>query len=130
MKALVKFTAAAALLSAMPLPLFAQDAAKEDVTVVAPYVVKQSTTGLTRNRVTTVSVSRTVRITDLDLASTDGQAALESRVRQVAGDVCRELDRRFPSNAYPPVESRDCVKDAVAMAMIQVHDAEKAARPG
>ena len=131
MKAILKFTAALAVLSATTLPLFAQDAASENVTVFSPYVVKKSTTGIGKNRVTKVTVSRAVSFADLNLASDDGRAALESRVQQVAGDVCKELDRRYPPATYfPELDTKACVKDAIAVAMIQVRDVEKAAQRG
>ena len=125
MKAILKFTAALAVLSATTLPLLAQDTASENVTVFSPYVVKKSTTGIGKNRVTKVTVSRAVSFADLNLASDDGRAALESRVQQVAGDVCKELDRRYPGQSFD--EDKNCVQEAIDEAMVSVRGVEKAA---
>ena len=124
MKACLKIAAAIVFCSAVTLPAFAQEET-ENVTVFAPYVVKKSNTGLGRNHVTTVSVSRAVAYDDLDLTSPDGQATLETRVKQTANDVCKELDKRYPASMS---ENKTCVREAVTEAMVQVKGVEKAAK--
>ena len=125
----LKFAAALSVLAAVTLPAFAQEEATENVTVFAPYVVKKTTSGMSKDRVTTVKVSRDVSYQDLDLTTTDGKAQLETRVKDAAADVCKELDRRFPTSVYVPVGSnKDCVKNAIAEVMAEVKGVEQAAK--
>jgi UrcA family protein len=129
MKDCTKFAAAILFLSATSIAAFAAEEASENVTVFAPYVVKKVETGPMKERTTTVTVSREVSYKDLDLATAEGRAALESRVQQMAKDVCSELNRRYPSNVYVPVSSnKNCVKDAINEAMIQVRGVESTAK--
>ena len=130
MKDCTKFVAAILFLSASSVAAFAADEPSENVTVFAPYVVKKvESGGLTKERTTTVTVSRDVSYKDLDLATADGRTALETRVQQMARDVCSELARRYPSNVYVPVTSnKTCVKDAINEAMIQVRGVESTAK--
>jgi UrcA family protein len=124
LKAWWKIATALVFCSATGMAAYAQEAS-EKVTVFAPYVVKKTT----KDRVTTISVSRDVSYQDIDLTASDGQAALEARVRQAAQDVCRELDRRFITSAYVTVSSnKSCVKDAQAEAMVQVRNVVAAAK--
>jgi UrcA family protein len=116
-----------ALTFPLALPAFAQEPS-ENVTVFAPYVVKKTSTGMTRNRVTTVSMSRKVSFSDLDLSTAEGKAALESRVKETAANVCKELDRRYPSQSVD--EDKNCVQEAIDEAMISVRGVEKAASVG
>jgi len=130
MKHCTKFAAAILLLSATSIAAFAADEPSENVTVFAPYVVKKvESGGLTKDRTSTVTVSRDVSYKDLDLSTADGRTALETRVQQMAKDVCSELQRRFPTSVYIPVSSnKTCVKDAVNEAMIQVRGVESTAK--
>lgn len=123
-----KFAAPTLVLIALTLPLalpaFAQEAS-ENVTVFAPYVVKKTSTGMSKNRVTTVSVSRKVSFADLDLSSAEGKAALEARVKETAADVCKQLDRRYPGQSVD--EDKNCVQEAIDEAMVSVRGVEKVA---
>ena len=135
MKAFSKLAAViampAAAVACAVVPAIAQEASQpsEQVTVFAPYVVTKASTGPTKSRVTTVTMSRNVSFEGLDLTSADGQATLESRVKQAAADVCKELDRRYPSTVSL-TENRNCVKQALDEAMIQVRGVEKAVKIG
>lgn len=125
----LKFAAALSVLAAVALPAFAQEEATENVTVFAPYVVEKSSTGMSKDRVTTVKVSRDVSYQDLDLKTAEGKAQLEARAKQAANDVCSELDKRYPKNVYIPVSSNnDCVKNAIAQVMAEIKGVEQAAR--
>ena len=126
----LKFAAALSVLAAVALPAFAQEEATENVTVFAPYVVEKTMSGgRTKDRVTTVKVSRDVSYSDLDLSTADGKAQLETRAKQAANDVCSELDKRYPKNVYIPVSSNnDCVKNAIAQVMAEIKGVEQAAR--
>jgi UrcA family protein len=133
-KFILKSVAALSVLAAATLPAFAQDAVSdegtENVTVFAPYVVKKvQSGGRAKDRVSTVSVSRQVSYSDLDLTTSGGRDQLETRVKQMARDVCGELDRRFPKQVFIPVgENRNCVRDTTAEAMLQVKGVEDAAK--
>src|SRR5689334_15510905 len=92
---------------------FAQSANQpaEQVTRSGPYVVKKTFTAEPYNVPrTTTSVSRDINTQDLDLTSDGDVAKLEARVRQVAEDVCRQLDQRRPRSTDI---SRDQVKNCV-----------------
>jgi|SRR5579883_2983328 len=129
MKTTLKFAAALSVLAAVTLPAFAQEEGTEDVTVFAPYVVKKSRAGRSREPVSVVKVSREVSFKDLDLTTSEGQATLEARVKQTASDVCSELDRRYPKAIYIAVEeNKNCVKEAMSEAMNQVRSVEEAAK--
>jgi UrcA family protein len=88
-------------------------------------VVKKSSTGMTKNRVTTVSMTRQVSFKDLDLRTAEGKAALESRVKETAANVCKELDRRYPGESV--AEDKNCVQEAIDEAMVSVRGVESAA---
>lgn len=129
MKTTLKFAAALCVLAAVTLPAFAQEEASENVTVFAPYVVKKTTSGMPRERVTTVKMSRDVSYQDLDLSTAEGKAQLETRVKQAAADVCSELDKRYPKAIFIVVqENRNCVKNAISEAMAEAKGVEEAAR--
>jgi UrcA family protein len=80
---------------------------------------------MTKNRVTTVTMSRKVSFQDLDLGSAEGKAALEARVKQTASDVCKQLDRRYPGQSI--AENKNCVQEAIDEAMVSVRGVEAAA---
>ena len=122
-----KLAAPALVLITFTLPAFAQEPS-ENVTVFAPYVVKKTSTGMTKNRVTTVTMSRQVSFKDLDLSTAEGKAALESRVKETAANVCKELDRRYPSQSVD--EDKNCIQEAIDEAMVSVRGVEKAASVG
>lgn len=119
-----KLAAPALVLIALTLPAFAQEAS-ENVTVFAPYVVKKTSTGMTKNRVTTVTMSRQVSYSDLDLSTAEGKAALEVRVKETAANICKQLDRRYPGQSFD--EDKNCVQEAIDEAMVSVRGVEKAA---
>ena len=115
-------TIVTALLILTPIPAFAAPEATESVTVIPPYVVTKASTGLFKNKETTVTISRNVDYGDLDLNSSQGQSALQGRVRQAAAGVCHELDRRYPESMNNPVKSGNCVRTASADAMTQIRN--------
>ncbi len=106
-------------------PAFAQTDAQatENVIIVAPGLtqrpVPESGSGLLAGRLAprpeTVSLTLAVSYSDLNLSRAMDVAELESRVRNTAHALCRELVRDFASasirinTAYP---SRDCVRNA------------------
>jgi UrcA family protein len=104
-------------------PAFAQAGAQatENVIIRAPLLrpVPDSGSGLLAGRSAphpeTVSLTRAVSYSDLNLSRALDVAELESRVRNTAHALCRDLVRDFASasirtnNAYP---SRDCVRNA------------------
>src|ERR1700759_435798 len=112
------------LTTPLALPAFGQEAS-ENVTVFAPYVVKKTSTGMTKNRVTTVTMSRQVSYSDLDLSTADGKAAVEARVKETAANVCKQLDRRYPGQSVD--EDKNCVQEAIDEAMVSVRGVEKVA---
>lgn len=61
-----------------------------------------------------VSMSREVRVDDLDLRSPFGRHELRSRIRVTAAEICDQLSRRYPVgvSGSPP-----CYEQAVARAM-------------
>jgi UrcA family protein len=72
-----------------------------------------------------MSMSLPVSYSDLDLSNPADVKELENRIAQTAMNVCREVNRRFPSYLYPsvsqfPVRRHDCVQTAVTDGMAQV----------
>jgi len=72
-----------------------------------------------------MSMSLPVSYSDLDLSNPADVKELENRITQTATDVCRQLNKQFPSYLYPsvsqfPVRKQDCVQTAVTNAMAQV----------
>jgi UrcA family protein len=61
-----------------------------------------------------VSVSRAVRFDDLDLSTPWGRAELRTRVRVMAGNLCGQLERRYPIEAS---RGQSCYRQAVGPAM-------------
>ncbi len=113
--------------SAMGQPAAEKPGAHEMVEVFAPYVVRREPVrprrGFNREHLEIISVSRAVSFADLDLAKAEDRTILDSRVKQAAIDACKELDRRYPKQAYVPVPiEQDCVKNATDEAMIQVNE--------
>lgn len=58
-----------------------------------------------------ISLTRAVNYSDLDLSNPAGMAALQTRIRNTARDICQELTRRFPRTQYVYVDP-DCVRKA------------------
>jgi len=79
-----------------------------------------------------ISLSRQVRINDLDLRTSSGVDELRGRVSYTARTLCRQLDAMYPvtynggSNQWP--NSYDCYRDAFGRGMAQAHDAIRAVR--
>jgi UrcA family protein len=97
----------------------------EEVTVVGPYTVGKATTKRALGGEMpelTISVSQSVSFADLDLSKPGDVATLRGRVKAAARDSCRELDHRFPSAIYIPMESdrRECVRNATGQALARV----------
>lgn len=72
------------------------------------------------------SISLPISYSDLDLSTPAGVKELERRVTETATGICRELNRRFPSDLYwsvtqfQPPRKHDCVQTAVKDAMAKV----------
>jgi UrcA family protein len=133
MKNPVRFLSAILLLTSIAPPVaVAQSAGQpvEEVTVFAPYVVKKSVTKAPRSLpVSTINMSRGISYHGLDLTADADVATLETRVRQGAEDICKELDRRYPKTAYIAVqEDKECAKNAAESAMVEVRTVVAAVR--
>jgi UrcA family protein len=102
----------------------------EEVTVFAPFVVTRTVERRPKSiPVSTITMSRGVNFHDLDLSSEKDVATLETRVRQAADDICRELGRRFPTGRFARSnQNRDCVKNASDSALTEVREVVAAAR--
>lgn len=85
----------------------------EDITVTSARVVTvgRSQIGGPKQE---ISLTRGVIADDLDLATPEGMAALETRVQQMADTLCAELDRLYPMEEP---EARTCARDAVRRTM-------------
>jgi len=97
----------------------------EEVTVFAPFIVTRTVErGRPRSIPTaTINMSRGVNFHDLDLTSDADVATLETRVRQAADDICRELTRRFPRGRFARANAdRDCARNATDSAMTEVKE--------
>ena len=93
----------------------------EEVTVYAPYIVKKSAPGPSRSPVTVVTISRHVSYHGMNLKTDEGVTLLETHVKQVAEEICSELDRRYPKSIYVPVtQDKDCAKNAAENGLLQV----------
>jgi UrcA family protein len=84
--------------------------------VVSEKIVGKSTMGAD---IREVSLSYRVNAADLDLASSEGKAKLEKRVKAAASAACKELDRLTFGNPTSP-DDATCVKIAVDEAMAKV----------
>lgn len=79
-----------------------------------------------------VSMSRQVRISDLDLRTDWGVSELRGRVRFTASSLCRQLNAMYPvtydglSDQWP--RNHDCYRDAFDRGMAQANDAIRAVR--
>lgn len=101
----------------------------EQVTVFAPFVVRENISGPPHARVLTASASQAVNYHDLDLSTADGGTMLELRVKQAAENVCKMLDRRYPRSTYIPMSTTiQCTKDAEAGGLAQARAVIAAAR--
>jgi UrcA family protein len=98
----------------------------------AEFVVSSSrASGLVRGSlpgapVEVISISQRVSYADLNLASTAGAQAMETRVRNTARTLCEKLDQKYPLSG---VEVETCVRSTVSKGMADVRAAaEKKAR--
>jgi UrcA family protein len=114
------FGASACAASLTATPVLAQDNPfgdnSERITVTAPREpVARSRIG---GPIVDVSLTRNVRVDDLDLNTTDGRDALRSRVSFTARTLCDRLDRFYPITAEgsPP-----CYRQAVEQALSSVN---------
>lgn len=88
-----------------------------EVTVQASRVVSK-TVGTTASGIPIVDVSLSYGVSakDLDLSSHAGFMAMQKRVNDAAVAACKELDRQYPE------KDTECVKTAVAKAMVKVNE--------
>ena len=68
-----------------------------------------------------VVLRRGVTYADLDLSTDAGKATLETRIRETAADLCKELDKMYP---LQDPKKADCVHDAVKAGMAQAAKVE------
>jgi UrcA family protein len=68
-----------------------------------------------------VSLARRISYGDLNMNTPTASAELERRISDVAVDICKRLDERFP-DARP--NGRACIETAVKDALRKVHVAE------
>ena len=71
-----------------------------------------------------ISMSGTVKYSDIDISTRAGAAALENRIRAAAKAECEELDKHYP---LTQPDSDHCTKEAVRNAMPGMHAAIDAA---
>src|SRR5580692_2404222 len=71
-----------------------------------------------------VSLARRISYGDLNMNTPTASAELERRISDVAVDICKRLDERFP-DARP--NGRACIETAVKDALRKVHVAEMTA---
>lgn len=112
-KGLIAFVAAAAgLVAAGP----SSAEVVEGVTVEAARVVEVGRTVYGAPEQVVV-MRRGVNYSDLNLKTAEGQAAMETRIKETATALCKELDKMYP--LQDPQKS-DCVRDAVRSGMAEV----------
>lgn len=101
----------------------AQAEAYETITVTAPRItVEPGTPGV--SKVITAEKSALVAFSDLDLSRTADLQALEDRVRDAAGGICRDLSGEMP---FGQPSTSVCIRRAVDDAMQQVRFATQLA---
>ncbi|MGZ5926307.1 MAG: UrcA family protein [Rhizomicrobium sp.] len=116
---------AGAAISIAATPVAAQaetQAASEQVTVTAPYIIRRKvvTPPLSQNRlpVEVVSVDYPVSYADLDLSRTADAATFEKRIGDAAKEACAQLTKKYPPEAFMPTPgNQDCVGTATRQAM-------------
>jgi UrcA family protein len=98
----------------------------QKITMKGPYIITQQA-GQAFGDSPLVSVSRRVSYADIDLTTQSGYAVMKTRIAGAAKEVCRELDRRLPSDAS---DNRECVRTAAQNALrtvnVVVADLERA----
>ncbi len=105
---------------------FAQSTTPEVVVTSHKAMEKVGSTGTSSSGIpiVDVSLSYTISTAGLDLASQNGAAELEKRVRTAAMDACKELSGRYKIGT--PSDS-ECAKVAIDKAMAKVRQLETAA---
>lgn len=93
----------------------------EGSTMTKEVVGRSTSTGAP---IESVTLTRHVNYSDLDLSAHTGAHELENRVNETAKATCDELDKLFP---FSGSQSFSCVKKAVEGAMVQAHNAINAA---
>ena len=98
----------------------------ERVIVVGPRLAR----GLIGGDVVDVSLSRAVRVDDLDLRTAEGALELRARIRVAATQICSRLSRLYPIrvDTSAPNCFRRTVDGAMASADAAIHGARFAAR--
>ena len=102
---------------------------EEVIVTPPPYVTHRSAIGAP---IIDVSMSRPVRIDDLDLRTGWGVRELRSRISFTATTLCQQLNAMYPvtydggSDQWP--RNHDCYRDAFARGMAQADGAIRAAR--
>lgn len=97
---------------------------EEVIITPPPYVHQRSAIGAP---IIDASLSRPVRVDDLDLRTGWGARELRNRISFTARTLCRQLDAMYPAS-YDGGTSQDCYRDAFASGMEQAHGAIRAAR--
>jgi UrcA family protein len=111
--------AAAAALIHGPAAIGAQPTKVEGIVVTAPRTIgKDAATGA---NVEQVSMSSTVRLSDLNAKTDKGAAELDKRVADAARTMCRELETLYPVGNP---DANTCAQRAIKQAMAQVRAAE------
>jgi len=131
LRALPLAATAAALALAGATARAQEPAAKQEVKIEAGKIVTlsegHSHTGIQTEK---VQLSHNVSFSDLDLTTSRGALELESRVRDAANSVCRQLKDLNPASSTESEEldQKTCVTGAVHTAMIQAHQAVASAQ--
>jgi UrcA family protein len=100
-----------------------QSAATEKIEVYAPHVrVDRSPLN---GPVHKISMSRAVRYDDLNLRTARGAHELRLRIRDVARDICSQLEETYP---VPEAPYTSCYRTAVNDAMLRADGAIRDAR--
>lgn len=119
----ISLVAAAGVILSSGLCLAQRSGPNEEVTVVAPYLVKkkvlESKPG--RMEVFSVTVDRPVSYAGLDLTRDADIAEFEKRIRDAAQDVCARADRMY--RQYLPITShRECITGATRDGLAKMED--------
>lgn len=113
-------------LATLSAPAFAQNYDDDNITVTAPYEIRHHREFGSDS----VSVSRGVKVADLDLRYDDDVARLQERISYTAEDVCRVAGDYLSdtSSISDRANDRECVRDAIREAQPQVRYAVRRAR--
>jgi UrcA family protein len=132
MKNQISFLGALLALAVISAADIAQSASQptEQVTQHGPYLVKKTFTDEPYNASRTItSVSRDISYQGLDLTRDGDVTLLEARIRRVAEDICRELDRDHPKTIDPSAgRAKNCVETTSQSALAEVRTRVAAVR--